>query len=845
VSVQSADSAAPRRWVPVLLLAAVLLAGAWLRLNNIAAESVWWDEFSSLVHMAPPSGYEDSPHFEQWQHAAIQKTAPSLFDFWQANRTYDPATMPLYYSVEYFVWNYGGRSVLVLRLVSFLISMAALPLLYGLGRYLFGPRAGLLAMTLLALSPVHAQFAQEIRMYGLFTLLALASAYTFCRVAAEGGGRWWAAHLAVNLLLLWTHPFAVWIPFVEGLTLLSVFWDRFRRVLVWGVAHAVLLIPSAWYISTIQYYGTESTNTWMIMPNGWDFFGDLFADDFVGMTYQFWAKADTLNQFLPEPVSLLFVNAAFYAGMALSLLFIALLVLAARAVFARSPLLDGPGADLNRRWLLFLLLWAFLPPLILLGLSLSWRPMIQPRYTLHCSLALYLLVSAGVVSIPRPLLRGALAGVLLLGYAYQHALIRKGPYHTDWRGASHHIQSQGHPEDLILVHDWLWKRVFAYNFGPAPNVISYGGKFTGQEFDTLAELCATWTELKRPRTDGSAEPRGLWVAIQTDYFNIGPILPFELRLKLLGLSWEYQEFKGMQHVCVYRVFDDPAKEAPPYSERPLNLDTMKQLSDLAGEFLRARDYGTIAALHGGRVTLLTSEALRNKHASGISPMPENIAQAALAFEYVLAKHSAPEGIPSPLPASAAEGGYEMPCCLNALHNEIMRDGVRRHLGGETVPWQDFIGMYRDSYPAIYEATLAPLARRLDAGLPVDDFVNALREIHGILTAFEARDPMAAQQCAERAAQLAPDYGRAVLFPGLIQAIVFNQYEPFGAALDAALGADENFRAVLLPVVEAVVAKDFPRAEALLAPLLAADIDFGVGLYIISQRLAAAAGNAAS
>jgi uncharacterized membrane protein len=826
----------------VLLLAAVLLAGAWLRLNNIATESVWWDEFSSLVHLAPPAGYEDSPHFEQWQRSVIQKPAGGLFDFWQANRTYDPATMPLYYSVEYFAWNYCGRSVLVLRLVSFLIGMAALPLLYLLGRHLFGPRAGLLAMALLALSPVHAQFSQEIRMYGLFTLLALASAYTFCRVAAQGGGRWWAAHLGVNVLLLWTHPFAVWIPLVQGLTLLAVFWDRPRRVVAWGVAHAMLSVPSALYISTIRFYGTDSTNTWMIMPNAWDFFGDLFGDDFVGMTYQFWAKADTLNQFFPEPLSLLFVNAAFYVGMALSGLFIVMLALAARAMLGRSPQLAGPGADLNRRWLLFLLLWAFLPPLILLGLSLGWRPMIQPRYTLHCSLALYLLVSAGVVSVRAPWLRGALAGVLLLGYGYQHALIHEGPYRTDWRGASRHIQAQGHPEDLILVHDWLWKRVFAYNFGPAPNVISYGGKFTGQEFDTLAELCATWTELKRPRSDGSAEPRGLWVAIQTDYFNIGPILPFELRLKLLGLSWEYREFKGMQHVCLYQVFDDPAKEAPPYAERPLNLDLMKQLSDLAGEFLQARDYGTIAALHGGRVTLLTSEALRAKHAAGIPPQPENMAQAALAFEGVLARHGATGGVASP-PVAAVDGGYAMPCCLNALFNENMRDAVRRHFDGEAVPWQRYVDMYRGDYPEIFGATLGPLARRLDAGLPVEDFAGALREIHGILTAFEAGDLVAAQQCAERAAQLAPDYGRAVLFPGLIQAIVFSQYEPFGAALDAALTADAELRAVLLPVVEAIVAQDFGRAEALLAPLLAADIDFGVGLYIISQRMAAAAGGA--
>ena len=45
----------------------------------------------------------------------------------------------------------------------------------GWGRRLAGPRVGLLAALLLALSPFHVYYSQEVRMYGLVTLLGLAA----------------------------------------------------------------------------------------------------------------------------------------------------------------------------------------------------------------------------------------------------------------------------------------------------------------------------------------------------------------------------------------------------------------------------------------------------------------------------------------------------------------------------------------------------------------------------------------------------------------------------------------------------------------------------------------------
>ncbi|MBI1320513.1 MAG: tetratricopeptide repeat protein [Candidatus Hydrogenedens sp.] len=572
---------------------AIFAAGAVLRLNNFDTESVWWDEFSSLIHLSPPSGYEESPHFQRWQQAAIQDTSTSIYDFWQANRELDPATMPLYYSLEYLWWNLTGRSVATLRLLSVVISLAGLPLLFLLGRALFGTSAGLVAMLLFALSPIHAQFGQEIRMYALFGTLAAASAYTFYNVVERGGKGWWIAHALVNFLLFWTHPFAVWLPFTEGVFLCLLYWHRIRLVLTWGLLHVALLIPSGIYVSTIQFFDEDSTSTWMTIPPFWGWVFDVLGDDFVGLTTQLWGKPDTLLDFVSEGTATWLVSLQMQAGYALVALFLGLagVLVGATAwsVFRGQPEPES-GAKRDWRWPVFLLLWVVLAPVILLALSHLWRPMIMPRYTMHCSLGMYLLVGGGVAALRWNILRVPVVLLLLLGYGYQHALTFKGPQHPDWRGATAHVKALANPDDLVLIHDWLWKRVGAYNMGPVPNVISYGGVYSTWEFENLAELCLSWTEIAPPRADDPAQPRGLWVLVRTGYFQKGPVPQLEKALAARGLKWDYQDFNGMQHVCVYHVSDDPDVPAPPRNRRPLAEGIINQVADLSLELWRAQNF---------------------------------------------------------------------------------------------------------------------------------------------------------------------------------------------------------------------------------------------------------------
>lgn len=159
---------------PLLLLAAITLLGAALRLYRLGAKGLWLDEAFS-VWMA-------------WR---------SLSDMlaWVIRIDQHP---PLYYFLLHF-WIWPDDSAATVRALSALLGILTLPVIYLLGQRLMGhpgvvalagnsgadaaidqpgvpvltgQKIALFATLILAISPFHIRFAQETRMYTLLTLNA-------------------------------------------------------------------------------------------------------------------------------------------------------------------------------------------------------------------------------------------------------------------------------------------------------------------------------------------------------------------------------------------------------------------------------------------------------------------------------------------------------------------------------------------------------------------------------------------------------------------------------------------------------------------------------------------------
>jgi uncharacterized membrane protein len=192
-----------------LCLFLILLTGYLYRSVGLSYESIWWDEFSSVVHLKPLSEYETSPDFTRWAQGVHYEPSANLLHFLIKNRSMDPATMPLYYSIEYLWHTYIDESYYSLRLLSIFIGLIVICCTYVLGNTSFNASVGLVSALLVALSPIHRQFSQEIRMYSLFTLLVILSMLIFILWYREQKRSTFIYYLLITFLLLWTHPFAL------------------------------------------------------------------------------------------------------------------------------------------------------------------------------------------------------------------------------------------------------------------------------------------------------------------------------------------------------------------------------------------------------------------------------------------------------------------------------------------------------------------------------------------------------------------------------------------------------------------------------------------------------------
>jgi hypothetical protein len=210
---------APRRppWL-VPLLAAALLVGAALR-ADLAAGGLWWDEAWLVRRIAvgdfrpEPSPGGPAPRFVP---VAWIRT---LFDY-RKPTNHLPQSAASRLSAGAWRAASGGApgsfSELALRLPSLAAALATIVWLGLLVADWGFPRAGAAAAFLVALHPWHIELATGARGFAFVGLAAVAGAHALGRALGSGAWRWWLVYAASQALLLWTHPFALYLTACFG-----------------------------------------------------------------------------------------------------------------------------------------------------------------------------------------------------------------------------------------------------------------------------------------------------------------------------------------------------------------------------------------------------------------------------------------------------------------------------------------------------------------------------------------------------------------------------------------------------------------------------------------------------
>lgn len=135
---------------------------------------------------------------------------------------------PLYYLLLKGWFGLMGVGPEAARLLSVLIGTLLIPVLFVLGRRLFGARVGVIAAAIAALMPMAIYYAQEVRMYGLVTLLGAASTYFLVRwqqhIEKPSAGRvYLLGYIATMTAALYTMYYAAFIVLFQLLYTLIVY----------------------------------------------------------------------------------------------------------------------------------------------------------------------------------------------------------------------------------------------------------------------------------------------------------------------------------------------------------------------------------------------------------------------------------------------------------------------------------------------------------------------------------------------------------------------------------------------------------------------------------------------
>jgi len=375
----------------------------------LANESAWCDEALSAACL-PAAGFRD------YLQCAFER---------------DPTIRlaPLYHVVQ-FTWSqlFGG-SLYSLRMLSISLSVVAMCQLYFLSRSFIAVTAARWAVLLFGMSLFQVYYGQEVRVYALLNVLALASMQGLLAYSEGKNRSLWMA-LLFNAGLLLTHSFTVVFLLAQGFIILLIAQSR-RSALCWIGAHAGLAVAFAAWILMLGYdLGRESTA-------------------FVGAPAGIRELAATVLQFAGARFSNRNPGAYLPGGWNAEFIVLALVTLL--ALLPLVTLIERKSEDAQRRrFIVCLILWLVVPVVLLFVVGRLWRPCFYPRYLIYSAIPVNLLAAAGLASVRPAVIRHGCCALLLVMLLWQNLALPR-PFRADYGAVTRALENDDAPEKAVLA----------------------------------------------------------------------------------------------------------------------------------------------------------------------------------------------------------------------------------------------------------------------------------------------------------------------------------------------------------------------------------------------------------
>lgn len=386
----------PTRFDARTILIPLILLSGFLCFYALGRESLWFDEARSVI---------------------IARDGTLL---WRS-LLHDEGNMWLYYPLLHG-WMSWGDSELVVRSLSALFGIAAIPAVYGLGAKHFGKAEGLMAAFLLSVNTFFVRYAQEARAYSLLLLLSVLASHFFLEALEKRSARRWIWYVLFSAAMIYTHLFGFLVLMAHGLSLFFRPKSTTPWKGLWLSAAGLFLLCLPLFLLSPWRAGCLD---W-VSPFRWDFLHHLLTSFAGGSEYLFSAYV------------LLFY-------------------------FAWWGTAEKATADSPSRWpQIFLSVWFLSPIMATLLVSLLGKPVFVPRYLIISLPPFVMLGALGFCRVTEKPLKGLIGAVIVLLSSQSLHFYYITNTKEDWRGAAAHVLSKAQTGDPVVFFSYNMRQPFEY-----------------------------------------------------------------------------------------------------------------------------------------------------------------------------------------------------------------------------------------------------------------------------------------------------------------------------------------------------------------------------------------------
>ncbi len=355
---------------PLLIL---FIVGILIRLYKLSFQSYWSDEAITVMRIL-------SSDFFYALKNGFGVGDPTLYEF------------ILYFWVKLF-----GTNEFPVRAFSAIFSIFTLPLMYFTAKEFFDKKTAILSTLLLALSAYHIFYAQEARMYAFSWFFVMASTLFFIKSIKKGGKGNWLIYLITTVCALYAHYSSFLVLFIQNM-FVFIFRKKYEiKLMRWmGIQLMIIIFFLPWaYTAVIPYlvvpaFVKKDLYLFIIRPT-YKTILETFAYYLCGHD---WMVGGYGNKYFFFCKIILFLFGA--------------------VVFLSSwfNLMKEKSSDMKRA-VVFMLLWCFLPILILYSTSVLIKPCYQVKYVGFALFPLYILIAFSLAKI-RPKFLSIIALIIFL-----------------------------------------------------------------------------------------------------------------------------------------------------------------------------------------------------------------------------------------------------------------------------------------------------------------------------------------------------------------------------------------------------------------------------------------------